>query len=252
MPQDTQNLTHLIVGMGEVGKALHTVLSEAGLKVDGRDVDEGELKHGPRYDVLHVCLPCGDAALFARKCLVYGTRYLQEGGLIIVHSTVPVGTTDILGDLAVHSPVRGVHPDLAGGIRTFVKYFGGARAREAAMIFAQIGIEGRMVASSRDTEALKLWDTTQYGWNIVLQKSIHAYCKQHGLDFDLVYADANKTYNEGYATLGMGHVARPILKHVEGKIGGHCVVPNAQLLGDWVGDLISGFDEGLPVVHTEK
>lgn len=239
----------MIIGLGEVGRALHTVFEQENLQVVGRDL-AGEIAE--KHDVLHVCFPCKEPAIFAHQVLEYAAKYLKDGGLVIVHATVPVGTVGIMGTSAVHSPIRGVHPNLAGGIRTFVKYFGGPRATEAAAIFEAIGVQTRVTGDSRNTEALKLWDTTQYGLNIVLEKAMHAYCAAHGLDFDLIYGDANKTYNAGYATLGMGHVARPVLKHVDGKIGGHCVVPNARLLGDWIGDLITGFDDGLPNVHTQK
>src|SRR5690606_40778498 len=49
-------------------------------------------------------------------------RYAAEHGaeLVVVHSTVPVGTCDANG--WVHSPVRGRHPNLVGGLRKFVKH----------------------------------------------------------------------------------------------------------------------------------
>jgi UDP-N-acetyl-D-mannosaminuronate dehydrogenase len=131
----------------------------------------------------------------------------------------------------VHSPIRGVHPNLAKGIKTFVKYFGGKDAKKAASIFSRLGIKTKVFKEAKTTEALKLWDTTQYGRLIMLEKEIHEWCKENKVDFKAVYTEANKDYNEGYTKLGRPEVVRPYLKHVEGPIGGHCVTPNAKLLG---------------------
>jgi UDP-N-acetyl-D-mannosaminuronate dehydrogenase len=154
---------------------------------------------------------------------------------------VAVGTSAQFN--AVHSPIRGVHPHLAEGICTFEKYFGGERAVEAADLFASLGINCITTDKAENTEAMKLWDTTYYGWNIVFEKAVHAYCEEHRLDFDIVYTHANRGYNSGYADLGMDNVQRPVLKHYPGKIGGHCVIPNAKLLGGEIADFILDSDE---------
>lgn len=208
----------LIIGHGEVGSALHKVLGKA-MYVDGHS----ETWDGNRVDVCHICIPYTDD--FNKTIFTYAGIC----DLMIVHSSVPVGTCDPLG--VVHSPIRGVHPNLAGGIRTFVKYFGGKNAEKAARIFRRLGIKTRVFKEARTTEALKLWDTTQYGKLIMLEKEIYKWCKDHDIDFDTIYTQANKDYNEGYRKLGRPEVVRPYLKHIEGPIGGHCVLPNAKLLG---------------------
>src|SRR5690606_37553242 len=121
--------------------------------------------------------------------------------LVVVHSTVPVGTCDRLG--AVHSPVRGRHPHLAEGVRRFVKHFAGERAAEAAAIFERcsvpVAVHGRRAAA---TEAGKLWELAQYGLQVVIEKQIHEWCEREGVDFDVVYTRFAQTYNDGYDTLG--------------------------------------------------
>lgn len=209
-------MKHLIVGYGEIGKALHEVLGDA-YYVDKKGGTWG----GEHVQVVHICIP------YQKNFDKIVKQYIFDG-LVIVHSSVPVGTCDKLG--VVHSPIRGVHPNLAEGIRTFTKYFGGKNANRAAMIFAKLNIDVFVCMEAKTTEALKLWDTTQYGRLIMLEKEIHAWCEKNGVDFDVVYKDANKTYNDGYVRLGRPEVVRPYLKHVPGPIGGHCVVPNAKLL----------------------
>ena len=214
--------THLVIGLGEVGLAVQHVLKQA-YDVEGLDQDQ-EIDR--LFDVLHICFPYGD--VFVSSVLAYRERYLRNGGLVIIHSTTPLGITKQCAD--VHSPIRGVHPNLIAGIQTFVKYFGGDRADEAAEIFKQLNIKTKTTPLAETTEALKLWDTTYYGWNILFEKAVFVYCLEHGLDREIVYQDANITYNSGYRTLGREEVVRPVLTHKEGAIGGHCVIPNALLL----------------------
>lgn len=210
----------LVIGTGEIGQAMLSILGCYGYD----KADAGEpLK---TFKVLHICFPFSEEFVASVREYVF----LFNADLVIVHSTVPLGTCDPEG--WVHSPVRGVHPDLELGIRTFVKFFGGARAHDAAAIFREKGIKTYTTPDAKDTEALKLWDTTIYGWNILIEKAIRNYCDVHGLDFALVYTLANATYNEGYALLGKPQFSKYVLKDFPGPIGGHCILPNLELLED--------------------
>jgi hypothetical protein len=219
---------NLVIGLGEVGTAIQNILN-----CDGHDA--GSLKTD-KYQTLHICFP------YSEKFLDHVINYQEYYGadLVIVHSTVPVGTCSKIG--AVHSPVRGIHPHLEAGIRTFVKYFGGEQANKAAKIFADLGLTTKTTPRSETTEALKLWDTTIYGWNIILEKFIHEWCEDKGLDFEMIYTDANKSYNAGYEQLGHPEYKKYILKHFDGPIGGHCVVQNANLLDSQIADIILNFN----------
>ncbi|MBU4299271.1 hypothetical protein KJ636_04470, partial [Patescibacteria group bacterium] len=99
--------------------------------------------------------------------------------LTIIHSTVVPGTTQKIGGMIAHSPIRGVLPKLFEGIKTFVKYIGAddKKAGELAKKHLEgLGIKTKLFMPSETTEALKLWDTTQYGWFIVLNKEIKKWC----------------------------------------------------------------------------
>lgn len=222
---------HLVIGLGQVGRAVFEVLLESGKPVTG--VDVAALEMTDLFDVIHCCIPYNQS--FEHVLNNYISKYLMPNGLVIIHSTVPVGTSENLS--AVHSPIRGVHPHLAVGIKTFTKFFGGPRAAEASTYFHDI-CPTQCTPLARNTEALKLWDTTYYGWNILFEKFVHKYCAKHGLDFDIVYRAANETYNAGYFELDKTNVQRPVLTHVAGPIGGHCVLPNAWLLDSVVADIL--------------
>jgi hypothetical protein len=216
---------HVIIGAGEVGEALAAVLGDAHL----RDIEPT----GPdTADVLHICFPCGIG--FVDHVRDYERAYGAR--LVIVHSTVPVGTCDPNG--WVHSPVRGRHPNLVESLRLFVKFFGGARADQAAQQFKELGVPVQATELAATTEAGKLWELTQYGVQVAVEKAIHAYCSRAGLDFGLVYAGFARTYNRGYAYLGLEHLTRPVLEHMSGPVGGHCVLMGSELLDHELGDLV--------------
>lgn len=219
-------MKQIVVGLGQVGAAVKKVL-----ECEGYDPLIAEAPPAGEYDVLHICFPYFDG--FEVEVKMYQDRLKAK--LVVVHSTVALGTCDPHG--WVHSPIRGVHPDLELGVRTFVKFFGGAEATVAAGLFQERGIKVMTTAKAAETEALKLWDTTQYGIMILLEKAMRAYCEKHELDPSMVYTYANATYNNGYAALGRIDVQRPVLKHVPGPIGGHCVRQNWDLLDDPIAKL---------------
>lgn len=228
--ENKKEFSHLIIGAGEVGKSLFGVLKKR-YSVAIRDKSESP---GGNFEVLHIAYP--NSKNFVDITKNYIKKYNPK--LVVIHSTVPVGTTRKIASFAVHSPVRGVHPGLEKGIKTFVKYFGGRDAGKAAAYFAKLGIKTQIFKKPETTELLKILDTTYYAWNVVFCKETKRICDGLGLDFDEVYTIANADYNEGYKKLKMPQVVRPVLKHVKGKIGGHCLIPNCDLLKDWLTEII--------------
>lgn len=218
----------LIIGNGQIGSAIHEVL--------GGDVQDKEVVYCGKYDILHICFP------YSREFIDEVRKYknINDPEYIVIHSTVPIGTSSIVG--AFHSPMRGVHPNLAKSLRIFVKYLA-PHSNVLKTYFEIHGIKIKEVDKPETTEFTKIYGTTQYGVNILLEKWAYKFCKENGLDYDIAYIDANETYKEGYEKLGMGNVARPILKHIDGKIGGHCVVQNCDLLDSPFTELIKKMND---------
>lgn len=225
------SVSNLVIGLGQIGTAIASIL-----KCDG--IDKDQIADKKSYTFLHICIPYSD--IFIETVEGYQEKYSPQ--YTVIHSTVPIGTCRKLN--AVHSPVRGVHPNLEDGIRTFVKYFGGFDSYICALQFGERGVKTKVIEHSDETETMKLFDTFQYGMLLLMQKEIHKYCQNKKLNFDLVYTEANKTYNEGYIKLGRPDVVRPYLKHMEGKIGGHCIIPNAKLLDFWMAKTLVEFNDG--------
>lgn len=212
-------MKHLVVGCGEVGKALMEVLS-----CDGHDPAKLLCVNPGQFDMLHICIPYSERFIEA----VRAAQSTFQPMFTVIHSTVPIGTSDKLS--AHHSPIRGRHPHLAESIRTFQKYVGGPDAVSIANEFSKWGIPAVACSSARDTEAGKLIDLMQFGHAVLLEKAIHEFCELNQLDYDLVYRHFNQSYNQGYSEMDAPHVQRPVLTHVDGPIGGHCVVQNMKWL----------------------
>lgn len=224
-------MEHLVIGLGQVGTGVQKVL-----ECDGHDPNNG-IKAEGQYDVIHICFSYSNSFVQAVKDYkdVFGAKY------VVIHSTVPVGTSAKCE--AVHSPIRGVHPHLEESIRVFVKYFGGENAEIMANEFRAKGVNCVCTEKSETTELMKLVDTTTYGINILIEKEINRLSEIYDVPFDMVYHHANETYNQGYLDMGMPQFHKYNIKHMPGKIGGHCILPNVELFDSWIADLVKEKNE---------
>ena len=209
----------LIIGKGEIGTALYKVLRKK-YEVFIKDTEPLELKD---VQTIHICFP------FSKDFVKYVREYQKQykPRYTIIHSTVPMGTSAECN--AYHSPVRGVHPHLAKSLTTFVKYLSPYNL-QLKRYFEKAGIKIKLVRKTETTELMKLFCTTIYGLNIIIEKEIYELCKRYGVDFKTVYTDCSRTYNSGYEELGFPQYKKYILQHRKGQIGGHCVTSNAGLL----------------------
>ena len=232
-----------ILGLGEVGQAIKEVYLNAdtrNFEIMVNDLKKGINEFGPMIEVLNVCIPYSDK--FEQIVEAICDRYVV--GVKIIHSTVPVGTTERLNaklGSVVHSPVRGVHPKLYEGVKTFIKYIGADDAEVGEAVknhfVDDLKLPVVLFDRSKATELAKLLDTTYYGLAIAYHKYADDICREAGVKFTDVMTDFNESYNLGYKQLGKHNVVRPVLYAPEdGKIKGHCVIPNAEILREQFGD----------------
>jgi UDP-N-acetyl-D-mannosaminuronate dehydrogenase len=216
-----------ILGYGEVGKAIAQFYDMPLIK--DLDRDDGLEK----CDYLHICIPYTPDFVN----IVFKELEMIKPKISIIHSSVAPGTTLALKTLGfdiVHSPVMGVHPDIYKGIQTFVKYIGNDDRWDGIRVsnhFSDLGIKTHCVYPSRISELAKLLDTTYYGLCIAWHGEVQKICEKEKLPFDEIFTLWNTNYNVGYKELGKHNVIRPVLyPPPENKIGGHCVIPNAEIL----------------------
>ena len=230
----------LILGNGEIGSSLKKALGKVDkskkIKVlDNKDKNYTDLVNSLTCDVLHICYPYSDDFID----ISYDYIVSFNPKLVIIHSTVKVGTTEKIDKLVnenekrfyvVHSPVRGQHPNLTESILYFVKYIG--TEEEAAYKLAKkelTGIKTKWVNNSKATELGKMLSTSYYGVCISWHREMKRLCDSFGVDFDDAVTDFNETYNVGYKKF-RPNVIRPVLIPPEGDILGHCVKQNSDLL----------------------
>lgn len=247
MKTNTEHIVYPgIIGFGEIGSSISSLYEKMGIKPKIFDTNnlftQDDLSS---CDTIHICFPYGEG--FVENVVKYVQKYSPN--LVIIHSTVDVGTTrkieeQIDGILDIcHSPIRGLHPNLAKGIQTFPAFIG-TDSFETFKRVSQIYHDVLKVPSVfwcnkyETTELAKLLDTTYYGICVAFHKEAKELCEKYKVPFEEVMTRYNQSYNEGYSTLGKPNVVRPVLLDVPGPIGGHCVVPNSKILSKNNPDLI--------------
>jgi UDP-N-acetyl-D-mannosaminuronate dehydrogenase len=214
------NKSVLVVGLGEVGNPLLAILSRhydaigIDIKLPAEPVDHA--------DVMHICYPF-QIDDFVGETVRYIVRF--KPALTIVNSTVGVGTTRKIAALSgadvVHSPVRGKHVHMEKEIHVYTKFIGAldpGAARKAARHFEASGFKTRVLSSPETTELGKLTETTYFGMMIAWAQEVERYCDRVGADYNEVIS----LYDEVPFF--------PPVKYFPGIIGGHCVLPNIDIL----------------------
>jgi UDP-N-acetyl-D-mannosaminuronate dehydrogenase len=216
----TDPKTVLVVGLGEVGRPLLEVIAKHHPAI-GLDITP-PTDHIDHVDVMHVCYPF-EVQDFIGSTVAYIRRFNPR--LTVINSTVGIGTTRVVaersGAAVVHSPVRGKHARMRDELLHYTKFVGAldqASAKRAAEHFESMGLTTRALSSPEATELAKLTETTYFGLIIAWAQEVERYCDQLGCE----YADVTSFY-EGIKFL-------PQVRYFPGVIGGHCVMPNIEIL----------------------
>ena len=209
----------LVVGLGEIGKPLFDIIKEVYVAV-GVDIEPVEVDG--ECSIMHICFPF-DFGHFSEECKRYIRKYKPE--LTIINSTVAPLTTRTIeretGYRVVSSPIRGKHWKMRQELLHYTKFIGGTDSeacREAVEHFESLGIKTRVLSSPEATEIAKLSETTYFGLLIAWAQEVERYCDRLGIDYDEVVS----FYDEINFL--------PPVKYTPGIIGGHCVMPNIEIL----------------------
>lgn len=221
-----------ILGYGELGQAIANLYVKKPFRVLIKDKDSGSELNG--ISVLNVCVPYNDKFLDTINETINNYKPL----ITIIHSTVLPGTTKRLQTLqpsrfVVHSPIRGNHPELAAAVKTFVKYIGSDTEEGYNLVashFKVLGLQTERLKNSYSTELAKLLCTSYYGICIAWHNLAKELCDDFKQDYNEVVTKWNYSYNKGYSEMKVNNVIRPVLYPPGDKIGGHCIIPNAELL----------------------
>jgi UDP-N-acetyl-D-mannosaminuronate dehydrogenase len=217
----------VVVGLGEVGKPLFDLLSQEH-GVIGVDISPPERIE--RADVLHICYPF-EVDDFIGETARYISLFMPA--LTVINSTVAIGTTRAIaertGAAVVNSPVRGKHARMLEELSLYTKFVGAiepAAGDQAAKHFESVGLKTKVLSSPEATELAKLTETTYFGLMIAWAQEIERYCDQSGQRYEEVvsFYDEIKFF--------------PPVKYLPGIIGGHCVMPNIEILSKYTHSML--------------
>jgi len=233
----------IVVGLGEIGIPILKLISKAGPTV-GYDTNPKLMNKKKfkkfeklRTSFLHICIPFNN--IFSNNVLNLYKKFSPE--LIVIHSTVSPYTTKKLQEkLAIpiiYSATRGVHKRMLNDLKRYQKFFAienkAPRKKWASSSYSKLlqkcGVKTKKISNPITLELAKIVvDTSYYGWLINYAQLSNMIASKHGVDYDEMWTFADEIHKF------LGN--RP--KMFPGFIGGHCVIPNLELINEKKLDII--------------
>jgi hypothetical protein len=220
----------LVVGLGETGKPMYDLIKQNGhFKAIGYDSKASCPLPDYSIEYLHICIPYSEN--FSQIVIDYIRRFKPK--LTIIHSTVPPETTRKIFEtlwqedfpLIIHSPIRGIHATMYEDLLRYTKYIG-PTSPEAAEVadehLKKIGFRTKIMDSAEETELGKLFETSVYGAEIAIWQEMERIARAMKIDF----VNATDFVRDTDEVRGDRPMFYPDV------IGGHCVIPNFELLLD--------------------
>lgn len=238
----------VVAGLGEIGMPILQLVSKAGTTVgydiDPKLIDSKKLERYKKLETcfLHICIPFTNN--FDKNVVSLYDKFKPEG--IVIHSTISPGTTSRLQRLltipVIYSATRGVHKRMLHDLRRYTKFFSveanAPRSKWAASTYSSLmkkcGVKTKKMTNPLTLELAKIVvDTSYYGWLINYAQLSNMIAREHGVDYDEMWSFADEIHKY------LGN--RP--KMYPGFIGGHCVVPNLDLIHNQTLDLIKKLND---------
>lgn len=233
----------IVVGLGEIGLPILKLLSKKenaiGYDLDKKLMNQNKFKKFQDLQTrfLHIAIPV--TKNFNSNILNLRQQFTPE--CIVIHSTISPGTTNQLQKKLkipiIFSATRGVHKRMLKDLQRYTKYFAiskNAPNREWAVIQYQksmknCGIKTQRMSKPETLELAKiLCDTSYLGWLINYAQLTNTIAIQYNVDYDEMW----KFSDEIHEILGNRPKMHP------GFIGGHCVIPNLDLIHNQTLNLI--------------
>jgi len=225
----------MVAGIGEIGKPILKLLSKNNIVVgfdlnpDLMDERKFERYQNLKTSFLHIAIPV--RGKFINNVLKLCKKFQPE--CIVIHSTIKPGTTEELqGKLTIpviYSATRGVHKRMIYDLKRYTKFFvisaSAPRGKWASTTYVkmmkQCGIKTKKMSKPETLELAKIiCDTSYLGWLVNYAQLSNMIAIQHGVDYDEMWSFSDEIQEF------LGN--RP--KMFPGIIGGHCVIPNIDLI----------------------
>ena len=174
---------------------------------------------------------------------------------IVIHSTISPGTTLRLQSNIpipiIYSATRGIHKRMLKDLKRYTKFFAISKTapkKEWAIskyrqTMKKCGIKTQRMSKPETLELAKiLCDTSYLGWLINYAQLTNTIAIQHNVSYDEMWTFSDEIHQ----ILGN----RP--KLYPGFIGGHCVIPNLELLHNQTLSLIKKMNTNYAESVTQK
>jgi len=208
----------IVVGQGEIGKPLRNILGRT-YRCIGIDIEPVEVVEP--CSAMHICYPY-QVPDFVATTAAYIGKYKPQ--LTIINSTVVPGTTrrvyDASGAKLAYSPVRGKHLRMEEDMLRYKKFVAGTDDISTTLALEHFTAAGFCTDRFRTPEIgelAKLIETTWLGILIGWAQEVERFAESYGGSFEEVNAFIREI------DFLPSHI-------FPGRIGGHCVMPNIELL----------------------
>ena len=234
----------VVAGIGEIGKPILKLLSKQNITV-GFDLKPDlmnqrifEKYKNLKTSFLHIAIPA--TSRFSKNVLKLSKKFQPE--CIVIHSTIKPGTTaELQAKLSIpviYSATRGVHKRMIYDLKRYTKFFAISkntpRGKWASSRFVKLmkscGIKTKKMSKPETLELAKIiCDTSYLGWLVNYAQLSNKIAIEYGIDYNEMWSFSDEIHK----LLGN----RP--KMYPGYIGGHCVIPNLNLINNETLNLIN-------------
>ena len=229
------NKKDVVAGLGEIGMPILQLLSKTSTVV-GYDINP-KVMNVEEFDTLkdletvflHICIPFTNK--FISNTMSLFKKFKPK--CIIIHSTISPNTTKKIQNLLqipiIYSATRGIHKRMLYDLKRYVKFFAlepNAPHKEWASstytkVMKKAEVKTKKMSNPLTLELAKIIvDTSYYGWLINYAQLSNMIALEHKVDYDEMWSFADEIQKY------LGN--RP--KMFPGLIGGHCVIPNLDLI----------------------
>jgi len=227
----------IVVGLGEIGDPILKLISK-GFPAVGYDI-KPELMDMKKYEKLknyetvfvHVCIPFSEK--FEKIVIQMIDQHSPKA--IVIHSTIRPHTTENLQRKlsipVIYSATRGVHRRMIQDMKRYTKFYSvydwASNSELASRAYVnrmkKAGIKTKRMTTPLILELAKIIvDTSYYGWLITYSQLSNMIAIKNKVDYNEMWSFADEIHKY------LGN--RP--KMFPGFIGGHCVIPNLDLIKD--------------------
>ena len=234
----------IVAGIGEIGKPILKLLSKhstvVGFDLNPDLMDERKFERYERLKTsfLHIAIPV--SSKFINNVLKLNKKFQPE--CIVIHSTIKPGMTEKLQEKlsipVIYSATRGVHKRMVYDLKRYTKFFvisvNAPRGKWATTRYVQsmkrCGVKTKKMSKPETLELAKIiCDTSYLGWLVNYAQLSNVIAIEHGVDYDEMWSFSDEIQEF------LGN--RP--KMYPSFIGGHCVIPNLNLINNESLNIIS-------------